>query len=169
MLFAGIAGYGIYLSLTAARQQTPVHAAIPNQGDAGGFLLHVIGVDREASDPIFTGPGHLVKVVVTFENTTSSQQRADPADFGLQGQRAGSDVHPTHLPSGDCRQWQRADLYPPRGGGGALRDADAQRAGPTFGPVTLCFTPATTTGRLFLHWAPDIGLIGGDVRIPLRG
>jgi hypothetical protein len=170
LAFLVIAVYGIYLSLNASSRTGTVTARRPDEGIVSGFAVRVASVQRDSTDPNLSAPAssRLVKVQLTFQNTSGSQQRADPADFKLRA-GAGADHDPAFAASGDCRRWQRADLYPPEGDGRPLRDSDAHRSGPTFGPVTLCFTTPPSDGAMMLIWSPDVGLIGGTVAIPLRG
>ena len=170
LAFLAIAAYGIFLSFKPNSHPGTLTARRPNEGIVNGFLVAVTDVQRDSADPNLAVPAssRLVKIRLTFQNTTGGQQRADPADFMLRDGQ-GSDHDPAFATSGDCRRWQRADLYPPNADGGALRDSDARKSGPAFGPVTLCFTTATTDGSLTLVWTPDVGLGGGTVAIPLRG
>ena len=170
LAFLAIAAYGIFLSFNGNSHHGTLTARRPNEGIVNGFLVGVTDVQRDSVDPNLAVPAssRLVKIRLTFQNTTGSQQRADPADFKLRDGK-GSDHDPAFAASGDCRRWQRADLYPPNADGAALRDSDARKSGPTFGPVALCFTMATTDGALTLVWSPDVGLVGGTVAIPIRG
>jgi hypothetical protein len=141
----------------------PALSPTPNSGQAAsrfgpvGFKVQVVG----RSDAAGT-----LQVRLVFRNESSQQQRADPADFVLEGPR-GYAAAPVFGPG--CPDWGRVDLYPP--GDTAtqpLRDAGGTAAPAVWGPSTLCFAGAPPAG-LTLVWSPDVafGPLGQDTRIPL--
>jgi len=140
----------------------PLTSPTPNAGQAAtqfeavGFYLKVDSVARGADG---------VRVQLTFNNTSSQQQRADPQDFTLTNQ-TGTQVRPQFNDS--CPDWGRVDLYPLQGGDAPLRDPGGTKAGAHWGPSTLCFP--SIGGSLTLIWEPDVafGPLSEPIRIPLR-
>jgi hypothetical protein len=142
-----------------SRPGPPDHGSANTFGRAAGF-------DVTVSDFQETDAGALVTIEVTFRNSSSTQQRADPQDFTFRD-ASGATASPRFDAS--CPHWTRADLHPAGGAGQSPRDADAQQVGPDYGPVPLCFTVAHPgAGGPTLVWNPDIGLLGAPVAIPLR-
>jgi hypothetical protein len=136
----------------------------PDQGSASS-LGRLAGFDVTVSDvQVPDGPGR-VTLAVSFRNTSSMQQRADPQDFTFRD-ASGATARPVF--DATCPRWTRADLHP-SGGTQSPRDSDAQQVGTAFGPVPLCFQVARApTDGPTLVWAPDIGLLARPVAIPLR-
>jgi hypothetical protein len=138
--------------------------ALPDRGSASSFGRQA-GFAITVSDVHIPDAAGVVTMAVSFRNTSSGQQRADPQDFSF---RDGSGAtRPTFGVT--CPRWTRADLHPAGGAGQSPRDSDAQQVGTEFGPVPLCFSVAhAVTAKATLVWDPDIGFFGTPVEIPLR-
>lgn len=139
-------------------------SSVPDHGSAITFGGPA-GFDVSVSDVHVPDTSGRVTVAVSFRNTSSSQQRADPHDFAFRDGSGGA-VQP--LFDATCPRWRRADLHPAGGASQSPRDADAQQVGPDFGPVPLCFPVAHPIARPILVWDPDVGFLGTPVTIPLR-
>jgi hypothetical protein len=158
-----VAGIGVgYLAWTAVSGPpgVPLTSPTPDRGRAATqfgaveFYLRVDEVRRDAAG---------LRLELTFTNRSREQQRADPLDFTLQGRR------PVFEPG--CPDWGRVDLYPPAGARDEpLRDPGGTRAGPVWGPSTLCFPEPVGSEALTLVWEPDVafGPLSEPIRIPLR-
>ena len=133
------AGSNVGIGATPSR----VGATATNVMGTVGFKVKVDQVQRSEGEVIVT---------VTFQNTSDSQQRADPADFSLKV--GGHDVAPSFGTT--CRNWGRVDLYPPAGSNEALRDPNGTKAYATWGPATLCFADSAAPSDLVLGWNPDV-------------
>lgn len=143
----------------------PMTSATPNHGQAArefggrvGFTVDVTQVDRESARLVL----HL-----TFRNTSSEQQRANPADFRLED---ATGWHAAPVFEAPCADWGRVDLYPPGATSQPLRDPNGTRAGATW-LGTLCFPePPGESAALTLVWEPDVafGPLSVPVRISLR-
>jgi hypothetical protein len=137
----------------------------PDQGSASSFG-RLAGFDVTVSDVQVPDSAGRVTLAVSFRNTSSTQQRADPLDFTF---RDASGTTARAVFGATCPRWNRADLHPSGATGQSPRDSDAQQVGAAFGPVPLCFlVPHAVTDGPTLVWDPDIGLIGTPVAIPLR-
>jgi hypothetical protein len=137
----------------------------PDQGSASTFG-HLAGFDVTVSDVHLPDAAGRVTLAVSFRNTSSAQQRADPQDFTFRD-ASGASARPEF--DATCPHWTRADLHPAGEAGRSPRDSDAQQVGTAFGPVPLCFSVAhAPTSGPTLVWDPDIGLLGTPVAIPLR-
>lgn len=151
-----------YAAFTAARNLGT--GAAPSRGGATatnamgpvGFKVKVDQVQRSDGEIIVT---------LTFENTSDSQQRADPADFRLKV--SGREVTPSF--GATCSNWGRVDLYPPSGSNEPLRDPNGTKAPATWGPATLCFADSAAPSDLVLVWSPDVafGPLSGTSEIDL--
>jgi len=139
-------------------------SSVPDHGSAVTFGGRA-GFDVSVSDVHVPDTAGRVTLAVSFRNTSSSQQRADPQDFAFRD-GSGGVVRP--LFDATCPRWRRADLHPAAGASQSPRDADAQQVGPDFGPVPLCFSVAHPAARPTLVWDPDVGFLGTPVTIPLR-
>jgi len=139
-------------------------SSVPDHGSAVTFGGRA-GFDVSVSDVHVPDTAGRVTLAVSFRNTSSSQQRADPQDFAFRD-GSGGVVRP--LFDATCPRWRRADLHPAAGASQSPRDADAQQVGPNFGPVPLCFSVAHPAARPTLVWDPDVGFLGTPVTIPLR-
>ena len=161
-----VVGFAASAAFLRSRAFVPAQQSAPNQGSATEFARGPVGFKVTVTDVrVPASPGTL-SLSVSFFNTSSEQQRADPRDFALRDAR-GARSRPVFNTA--CPHWTRADLHPSGGASQAPRDGDAQQVGTTFGPVTLCFTVAHPAARgLQLIWDPDIGLLGTPVAIPLR-
>ena len=166
LLFASFALVAIVLAAWVISSEgrqfgQPLVSATPNHGQAArefggtlGFTLDVTQVDR--------ADGRLV-LHVRFQNTTSEQQRANPADFQLED---SAGWHAKAVFEAPCSDWGRVDLYPPGAGSQPLRDPNGTRAGATWEGV-LCFSePPSADRRLTLVWEPDVAF--GPLSIPVR-
>ena len=140
---------------TRARPATGGGTAYSLSGPVG-FKVRVDTVQR-ADDQIV--------VTLTFDNTSHSQQRADPADFALKIN--GHALRPSF--SSECPNWGRVDLYPQGGPNEPLRDTDGTKAPSTWGPATLCFADSSAATDLILEWRPDVafGPLSGTTEIDL--
>lgn len=160
-----VVGLGASAAFLRSRVLVPAQQSVPNQGSATEFGRGPVGFKVTVTDVRIPASRGTLSLSVSFLNTSSEQQRADPRDFALrdaQGERS----RPV-LDAG-CPRWTRADLHPSGGGSQAPRDSDAQQVGTTFGPVPLCFAVAHPAERgLQLIWDPDIGLLGTPVAIQL--
>jgi len=140
-------------------------AGQPDQGSASAFG-RLAGFDVTVSDVHLADAAGRVAVAVSFRNTSSVQQRADPLDFTFRD-ASGATARPVFDAS--CPRWTRADLHPAGGARQSPRDSDAQQVGIDFGPVPLCFSVAhAATAGATLVWDPDVGFFGTPVAIPLR-
>ena len=154
---------GIALTILAERQRAAaVPPSPPDHGTARTFGGST-GFDVAVSDVRVDAAGR-VALSVSFHNSSSSQQRADPLDFSLRD-ASGATAKPVFDAS--CPRWTRADLHPAGGAGQRPRDADARQVGPDFGPVPLCFT-VDHPGGSTLVWNPDVGVFGAPVPIALH-
>ena len=160
-----VVGAGLaYFAFTAVNGPigVPLTSTTPNAGQAAtqfnavGFHLKVDAVQRTAGG---------IRLQLTFTNTSSQQQRANPEDFTLT-----NDSATTFRPqfNADCPNWGRVDLYPQGAGDEPQRDPEGTRAGPVWGPSPLCF--GYLGGNLTLIWEPDVafGPLSEPIRIPLR-
>lgn len=166
VVLAAVAVAGVAVAVLVLRPgATGTRPGLPDQGSAS-TLGRLAGFDVTVSDVhVPDGPGR-VTVAVTFRNTSSVQQRADPLDFRFHD-ASGAAVGPVFDTA--CPRWTRADLHPAGGARRNPRDSDAQQVGTEFGPVPLCFAVAhAATAGPTLVWDPDIGLLGSPVAIPLR-
>ena len=137
----------------------------PDQGSASTFG-RLAGFDVTVIDVNLPGAAGRVTLAVSFHNTSTIQQRADPQDFTFRD-ASGATARPMF--DATCPRWNRADLHPAGGAGQSARDSDAQQVGASFGPVPLCFSVAhAPTAGPTLVWSPDTGLLGAPVAIPLR-
>ena len=137
----------------------------PDQGSAATFG-RLAGFDVTVSDVSLPDAGGRVTLAVSFRNTSSVQQRADPQDFSFRD-ASGATARPVF--DATCPRWTRADLHPAGGANQSPRDSDAQQVGTSFGPVPLCFSVAhAPTDGATLVWDPDIGFLSTPVAIPLR-
>lgn len=135
------------------------HGTAPRLDGPSGFAVAVSDVR------VLSGTGRVI-MALTFRNTSSNQQRADPGDFQLRTP-SGTTVRPAFDAS--CPSWNRADLHAGGGSAQSPRDSDAYQVGPVFGPVPLCFSlPDPVSCGLALIWDPDLGLLGTAVSIPLH-
>ncbi|MGH2518549.1 MAG: hypothetical protein ACRDF8_01985 [Chloroflexota bacterium] len=165
-----------------ARTSAPAAGAAgtPDQGSARfaagggpGFSLAVQDVQRQASPLGTPAPAaglHYVTLAVRFGNTSSRQQRADRRDFALRDS-LGQQRPPVTSPAGACPAWVMTDLVPAGQQHQPLRDAQADRAGASFGPVPLCFQAGgSPAAPLTLVWDPDISMpfLSTAAQIPLR-
>jgi hypothetical protein len=161
VLVAGIAATAVMRT----QRGTASQAAVPDHGSANTFG-GTAGFEVAVSDVHLPEAGGRVTVAVSFRNTSSSQQRADPQDFTFRDS-SGATARP--LFDATCPPWTQADLHPGGGAGQSPRDRNAQQVGPDFGPVPLCFAVARPpTAGPTLVWSPDVGLLGTPVLIPLR-
>ena len=80
----------------------------------------------------------LVTMKLTFRNSSSSTHAA-PEDFTLIDSQKIDHTAVYFAP--DCTKWPRTEF----------------NNGASFGPVTECFRPASTSPPLGLHWTPDFG------------
>lgn len=121
-----------------------------------GFKVKVDQVQRSDDEVIVT---------LTFDNTSDSQQRADPADFNLRID--GHNVPPSF--GAKCSNWGRVDLYPASGSNEPLRDPSGTRAPANWGPAKLCFADSAAPSDLVLEWNPDVafGPLSGTSEIDL--
>lgn len=158
-----VVGIGL-AALVLPRAVAPTPASVPNHGSASTFGRPA-GFDITVSDVHVPDGAGRVTLSVSFHNSSSTQQRAEPIDFTLRD-ASGATSRPVFDAS--CPRWTRADLHPAGGAGQGPRDADARQVGPDFGPVPLCFDVARATSGATLVWDPDIGLLGTPVAIPLR-
>lgn len=167
-----VVGVARLAAAAVASQQagaTPSSAALPDQATAhsvmgaisAGFSIRVSALQRDAAvpgAPALAAGQHDVTLQVTFENQSQTQQRANVQDFRLKDP-AGLEQLPIFTADPVRRHWQKTDLYPAGNSAQPQRDADAQRAGSTFGPVPLCFQHASDpNGRLLLEWDPDVSM-----------
>lgn len=161
-----VVGLATTAAFLRSRAAVPAQQSAPNHGSATEFARGPAGFKVTVTEVrIPSGPGRL-SLSVSFLNTSSEQQRADPRDFTLRDTR-GTRTRPVF--DSACPHWTRADLHPAGGASEAPRDGDAKQVGTTFGPVPLCFTVAHPAAKgLDLIWDPDIGLLGTPVAIPLR-
>lgn len=137
----------------------------PDQGSASAFG-RLAGFEVAVSDVHLADGAGRVAMAVSFRNTSSTQQRADPQDFTFRDASGGT-ARPVFDAS--CPRWTRADLHPAGGARQGPRDPEAQQVGTDFGPVPLCFSVAhAATAGATLVWDPDIGFFGTPVAIPLR-
>jgi hypothetical protein len=137
----------------------------PDQGSASS-LGRLAGFDVTVSDVHVPDAAGRVTLAVSFRNTSSVQQRADPQDFTFRD-ASGATAQPVF--DAACPRWTRADLHPAGGASQTPRDSDARQVGTSFGPVPLCFAVAhPATSGPTLVWDPDIGPLGTPVAIRLR-
>jgi hypothetical protein len=161
---AAVAVVGIALAALALPRTAPARAAVPDHGSAGAFGRPA-GFDVTVTDVHVPDGAGRVTLSVSFHNSSSTQQRAEPIDFTLRDP-SGATVRPVY--DAACPRWTRADLHPAGGAGRRPRDADARQVGSDFGPVPLCFDVTRPAAGAALVWDPDIGLLGTPVAIPLR-
>jgi hypothetical protein len=142
-------------------------ATRPGQADQGSASTfgRTAGFDVTVSDVNVPDGAGRVTLAVSFRNTSTVQQRADPQDFTFRD-ASGATARPVF--DATCPRWTRADLHPAGGTGRSPRDSDAQQVGTTFGPVPLCFSVAHAATGATLVWDPDIGLLGTPVAIPVH-
>ena len=155
---------GIAVITVLPRADIGARPSPPDRGSASTFG-HPAGFDVTVGDVHLPDAGGRVTMTVTFHNSSSTQQRADPLDFTFRD-ASGATARP--LFDAACPRWTRADLHPAGSAGEGPRDSDAQQVGVDFGPVPLCFTVARAPAGATLLWDPDIGLVGTPVAIPLR-
>lgn len=124
-----------------------------------GFAMQLVGSERHPQVTSLDVPAgmQLVRVEVSFANTSSGQQRADRQDFSLRD-ATGATRQP--ITGGDaCPAWAMADLHSASSVGQPPRDAAAQQVGSSFGPMPLCFAVAgNPDGELRLEWDPDVSI-----------
>jgi hypothetical protein len=95
-----------------------------------------------------TDSGGIVRMQVLFQNSSDSTH-ATPEDLQLVD--ASGHAWPGMQNAPGCTSWGRTEFS----------------NGTKFGPITLCFRPASTKSPLTLHWTPDMGLFccEGNLRI----
>lgn len=80
----------------------------------------------------------VVRVSITFQNS-SDATHADPSDLELVA--ASHEATRSVQDAPGCTHWSRTEFA----------------NGAKFGPLTMCFRPASTTPPLTLRWSPDFG------------
>jgi hypothetical protein len=95
-----------------------------------------------------TDAGGVLKMTVNFQNS-SDATHASPEDLQLVD--AKHQTSPAIQDAPGCSQWSRTEF----------------NNGAKYGPLTICFRPASLDAPLTLHWTPDMGFIccQADVRI----
>ena len=165
VLAAVVVGGGAVALLVLRPTEIAARPGQPDRGSASS-LGRLAGFDVTVTDVHVPDGAGRVTLAVSFRNTSSTQQRADPQDFTFRD-ASGATARPVF--DATCPRWTRADLHPSGGAGGSPRDSDAQQVGTEFGPVPLCFAVAhAATNGPTLVWDPDTGLLGTPVAIPLR-
>jgi hypothetical protein len=163
MVAVGIAGTLVTAILLPHRDTAPTVAL--DRGSATTFGA-AVGFDLTVTDVHIPDGAGRVTMALSFHNTSSSQQRADPGDFTF---RDSSEAAVRPVFDTVCPHWTRADLHPRGQAGQAPRDADAQQVGPEFGTVPLCFPLARAASRRpTLVWEPDVGVLSTPIAIALR-
>ena len=109
-----------------------------------GFILWVTDVKVENGE----GP-RLVMMQVRFRNASASTHAA-PEDFSLIDRQKAQTSPIFYDPV--CPRWPRTEF----------NDGDS------FGPVSVCFRPASTSPPLGLRWTPDFGPFCCETVIPLE-
>lgn len=116
----------------APRAQSGAASCSPQPcADAGGYRMTVRDVQRADG---------ILRLEVSFQVQGRANMHAEPADFSLR--QNGRTYHPDFDTAAGCAQWPRTQIPD----------------GTTLGPRTICFKPATTSGRLTLNWNPDLGI-----------
>ena len=154
-----VVGYAVF----KAASNVGIGAAPSRGGATATNVMGTVGFKVKV-DQVQRSDGKVI-VMLTFENTSDSQQRADPADFILKV--GGHDIAPSF--GAPCSNWGRVDLYPPAGSNEPLRDPNGTKAPATWGPATLCFADSATPSDLVLVWNPDVafGPLSGTSEIDL--
>ena len=166
LLLAGLAGLAVVTFTSRAIRVRPELADgnIATAQYAGGigtvgFAMEVRSVERHPRPfGVHASPGlQVVRVEVSFNNTSSSQQRAALRDFSLED---ATGVTRQPVTSGiACPAWPVTDLHAAESDRQPPRDAAAQQVGTSFGPVPLCFPVAgDRDGELRLQWDPDVSI-----------
>ena len=127
---------------TGRASSTPTPACAPQPcADALGYVTYVREID-------VSGP--IVRVQVAFTVRGQDRMHAEPIDFRLIDADQER-LRPIFDASG-CPPWPRTDI--PDGTG--------------YGPVTVCFRPASTRPPLILSWEPDLGFFSTNFPIRIR-
>jgi hypothetical protein len=155
----------VVTTIVLPRRDAAAPAPVPDHGSANALGARA-GFDVAVSDVHLPGAAGRVTLSVSFHNSSTHQQRADPLDFAFRD-GSGAAVGPVFDAS--CPHWTRTDLHPAGGAGGSPRDSEARQAGVDFGPVPLCFdlAHAPAAGSV-LVWSPDVGFLATPVAIELR-
>jgi hypothetical protein len=91
----------------------------------------------------------MVRMNVTFRNS-SAATHASPEDLQLVD--ASKQSSPATQDAPGCTHWSRTEF----------------NNGAKFGPLTICFRPASTASPLTLRWTPDLGLICCEADLKIR-
>jgi hypothetical protein len=158
-----VVGLGFVSRVVRLRPQVGAGNTVTAQYASGigtvPFSIEVRGIERhpQLSDVNAQQGLQLVRVQVAFANASTSQQRADLHDFSLID---ATGAHRPPVTGGDsCPAWPVTDLHPNRDDGRPPRDAEANQAGPAFGPMPLCFpVGGNPDAELRLQWDPDVSI-----------
>jgi len=138
VLVVGTVAVFAYQSLQVPYQAPTASSPVPALGctpapcaDLHGYTLWVTSLGVQ---------GGLVTMQIRFRNASDSTH-ASPEDLQL----IDSQRHAAQLvfDAPGCTQWSRHEFS----------------RGATFGPLTACFRPSTTSPPLVLRWSPDFGLV----------
>ncbi len=137
ILVVGTVAVLAYQSLQVPYQAPAVGNPVPAAGgctpapcaDLRGYTLWVANLDTQ---------GNLVTMRITFRNSSSSTHAA-PEDLQLID--STRNASPPVFDASGCTQWSRHEF----------------NHGATYGPLTICFKPASSARPLVLRWSPDLG------------
>jgi hypothetical protein len=96
-----------------------------------------------------TDDGGVLKMRVKFRNSSNSTH-ATPEDLTLVD--AQHRTSPSVQDPPGCTHWGRTEF----------------NNGASYGPITVCFRPASLESPLTLHWTPDMGFFCCDALLRIR-